>query len=118
MTRLYVTNPAIARTDFNRHDVHGRYTVSMKRFRDGLIPTTGDEVLLHDPEGNSVRAIVADATAQVALVDPVWATWWSAPVWQDLTIWAARPRAPVRVLDTSREQPNTAIPQRPVVSAC
>lgn len=75
MSRRHLTNPPTVRTDFNRHDVHGRHTVALARFREGLLPRVGDEVLLHDPEGDSVRAIVIDISQESAVVEPVWDTW-------------------------------------------
>lgn len=75
MSHRDATNLPTARADFNRHDVDGRYAVGLARFPDGVNPRVGDEVLLHDPEGNSVRAVVTDVSQDAALLEPAWGTW-------------------------------------------
>lgn len=79
MSRPDTTYPPIARTDFNRHDVDGRYAVGLARFPEGVKPRVGDEVLLQDPEGNSVRAVVTDVSQDAAVLEAAWGTWQSGP---------------------------------------
>jgi hypothetical protein len=61
--------------DFNDLDAERRVVAFLADENAGWSLEVGEEVLLRDEDGNSVRAVVSSLSEGEALVEPAWSTW-------------------------------------------